>query len=118
MTTSRVSTSARAVMTRAATQAEEPVMWGAMLRFDGACGDEVYGNCTQLRESLEEQGQAYVLRVASNFTLTLAPGHESDLRVVPQIGLKVPRARASPGSLATGCRHVGILGRRLSKRHR
>jgi hypothetical protein len=47
---------------------------GAMLRFDGACGDEVYGNCTQLRESLEEQGQAYVLRVASNFTLTLAPG--------------------------------------------
>jgi SRSO17 transposase len=44
------------------------------LKFDFACGDEVYGNCTQLRESLEEQGQAYVLRVASNFTLTLAPG--------------------------------------------
>ena len=41
MTTSRVSTSARAIMTRAATQAAEPVMWGAMLRFDGACGDEV-----------------------------------------------------------------------------
>jgi SRSO17 transposase len=44
------------------------------LKFDFACGDEVYGNCTQLRESLEENGQAYVLRVASNFTLTLAPG--------------------------------------------
>ena len=44
------------------------------LTFDFACGDEVYGNCTQLRESLEEHGQAYVLRVASNFTVTLAPG--------------------------------------------
>jgi SRSO17 transposase len=44
------------------------------LRFDFACGDEVYGNCTQMRDSLEEHGQAYVLRVASNFTVTLAPG--------------------------------------------
>jgi SRSO17 transposase len=44
------------------------------LSFDFACGDEVYGSCTQLREALEEHGQAYVLRVASNFTLTLAPG--------------------------------------------
>jgi SRSO17 transposase len=44
------------------------------LAFDFACGDEVYGSCTQLRESLEEHGQAYVLRVACNFTLTLAPG--------------------------------------------
>jgi SRSO17 transposase len=44
------------------------------LRFDFACGDEVYGSCTQLREFFEERGQAYVLRVASNFTLTLAVG--------------------------------------------
>ena len=44
------------------------------LTFDFACGDEVYGSCTPLRESLEEHGQAYVLRVACNFTLTLAPG--------------------------------------------
>jgi SRSO17 transposase len=42
--------------------------------FDFVCGDEVYGACTQLREFLEERGQAYVLRVASNFTLTLAAG--------------------------------------------
>jgi SRSO17 transposase len=42
------------------------------LSFDFACGDEVYGSCTQLREYLEERGQAYVLRVASSFTLTLA----------------------------------------------
>ena len=44
------------------------------LAFDFICGDEVYGSCTDLRGFLEERGQAYVLRVASNFTLTLAPG--------------------------------------------
>jgi hypothetical protein len=44
------------------------------LSFDFACGDEVYGSCTQLREFLEGRGQAYVLRVASSFTLTLAAG--------------------------------------------
>ena len=32
--------------------------------FDFACGDEVYGACTELREFLEASGQAYVLRVA------------------------------------------------------
>jgi SRSO17 transposase len=42
--------------------------------FDFVCGDEVYGSCTRLRAFLEESGQAYVLRVASNFTLTLAAG--------------------------------------------
>ena len=42
--------------------------------FDFACGDEVYGNCTQLREFFEASGQAYVLRVPSNFMLTLAAG--------------------------------------------
>jgi SRSO17 transposase len=44
------------------------------LSFDFACGDEVYGSCTELREFLESRGQAYVLRVASSFTLILAPG--------------------------------------------
>jgi SRSO17 transposase len=44
------------------------------LRFDFICGDEVYGGCTQLREFFEARGQAYVLRVASNFPLTLAAG--------------------------------------------
>ncbi len=44
------------------------------LSFDFVCGDEVYGSCTELREFLEDRGQAYVLRVASSFTLTLAPG--------------------------------------------
>jgi SRSO17 transposase len=42
--------------------------------FDFACGDEVYGSCTQLREFFEARGQAYVLRVPSSFTLTLATG--------------------------------------------
>jgi SRSO17 transposase len=44
------------------------------LEFDFACGDEVYGGCTQLREFLEASGQAYVLRVASSFMITLTPG--------------------------------------------
>jgi SRSO17 transposase len=44
------------------------------LKFDFACGDEVYGGCTRLREFFGENGQAYVLRVASSFMITLAPG--------------------------------------------
>jgi SRSO17 transposase len=44
------------------------------ISFDFACGDGVYGGCTQLRESFEASGQAYVLRVASSFMITLAPG--------------------------------------------
>jgi SRSO17 transposase len=42
--------------------------------LDFVCGDEVYGSCTQLREYLEERGQGYVLRVPSNFHLTVARG--------------------------------------------
>jgi SRSO17 transposase len=44
------------------------------IRFDFACGDEVYGNCTGLRAFFEANDQAYVLRVPSNFTLSLAVG--------------------------------------------
>jgi SRSO17 transposase len=44
------------------------------LAFDFIAGDEVYGSCTELREYLEAAGQAYVLRVASSFMITLAAG--------------------------------------------
>jgi SRSO17 transposase len=44
------------------------------VRIDFVCGDEVYGSCTPLRDYLEEQGQAYVLRVPSSFRITLARG--------------------------------------------
>jgi hypothetical protein len=44
------------------------------IHLDFVCGDEVYGSCTQLREYLEGRGQGYVLRVPSNFHLTLATG--------------------------------------------
>ena len=44
------------------------------IRPDFYCGDEVYGNCTELRGHFEAGGQAYVLRVPSNFMLTLAAG--------------------------------------------
>ncbi len=42
--------------------------------FDFICGDEVYGSSTELREYLEARSQAYVLRVASSFRVTLAGG--------------------------------------------
>jgi SRSO17 transposase len=42
--------------------------------MDFICGDEVYGNCTRLRQALEAAGQAYVLRVPSSFRMTLAAG--------------------------------------------
>ncbi|MFC4092573.1 MULTISPECIES: IS701 family transposase [Micromonospora] len=44
------------------------------LVFDVVCGDEVYGNCTPLREFFEQRGQAYVLRVASTFMIDLPSG--------------------------------------------
>jgi SRSO17 transposase len=44
------------------------------VRLDFACGDEVYGSCTPLRVFLEDRQQGYVLRVPSNFHLTLARG--------------------------------------------
>lgn len=44
------------------------------IAFDFWCGDEVYGNCTGLREFFEDRGQAYVLRVPRNFRLTLPSG--------------------------------------------
>jgi DDE superfamily endonuclease len=47
---------------------------GDGIRPDFYCGDEVYGNCTRLRGHFEAAGQAYVLRVPSNFMLTLAAG--------------------------------------------
>ena len=44
------------------------------ISFDFACDDAVSGNCRQLREFFEASDQAYVLRVPSNFVLTLASG--------------------------------------------
>jgi SRSO17 transposase len=61
------------------------------IRFDFACGDEVYGNCTQLREFFEASDQAYVLRVPSNFTLTLAAGTTMTCAEAVKALLKHPR---------------------------
>jgi len=41
---------------------------------DFICGDEVYGNCAELREHFEDHGQGYVLRVRSTFRLIVAGG--------------------------------------------
>jgi SRSO17 transposase len=61
------------------------------IRFDFACGDEVYGSCPQLREFFEASGQAYVLRVPSNFTLTLAAGTKLTCAEAVRRLLKHPR---------------------------
>jgi SRSO17 transposase len=44
------------------------------IRPDFYCGDEVYGNCTELRAHFEADQQAYVLRVAKNFRIMLPSG--------------------------------------------
>jgi SRSO17 transposase len=44
------------------------------VRLDFVCGDEVYGSCTGLRESLEACEQGYVLRVPSSFRVTMRSG--------------------------------------------
>jgi SRSO17 transposase len=72
------------------------------LVFDFACGDEVYGSCTRLREYFEASGQAYVLRVASNFTVALAPGTKVTCKEAVKKLLKDKRRwevrSAGPGS--------------------
>jgi SRSO17 transposase len=64
---------------------------GDGIRPDFYCGDEVYGSCTQLREHFEASGQAYVLRVPSNFTLTLAAGTKLTCAEAAQALLKDKR---------------------------
>jgi SRSO17 transposase len=61
------------------------------IRPDFYCGDEVYGNCTQLREHFEAEGQAYVLRVPSNFMITLAAGTKLTCAEAVTALLKHPR---------------------------
>ena len=86
------------------------------LAFDFVCGDEVYGSCTQLREFLEDRGQAYVLRVASSFTLTLAAGTRMTCADAVKKLLKGKQALGGP------LRRQGIQGRALVRlglaRHR
>jgi hypothetical protein len=49
------------------------------IRFDFFCGDEVYGNCTQLREFFEAHRQAYVLRVP--LELPAQPGQREEVNL-------------------------------------
>ena len=71
------------------------------IRPDFYCGDEVYGHCTGLREHFEAERQAYVLRVPSNFMLTLAAGTKMTCADAVQALLKHPRrweVRSAGGS--------------------
>ena len=82
------------------------------VRLDFVCGDEVYGGCTQLREFCEARGQGYVLRVPSNFHLTLATGG--------RLTCKQAAARLLEGrrpwevrSAGTGARSSGVVPDRV-----
>jgi hypothetical protein len=74
------------------------------IRPDFYCRDEVYGSCTQLREHFEAESQAYVLRVPSNFTLTVAAGAKMTCAQAVTALLRHPRRREirSAGSGSKG----------------
>ncbi len=79
------------------------------IAFDFFCGDEVYGSCTQLRAFFEDRGQAYVLRVPSNFRLTLPRRQEVNLRGrgQPAAGPRRPPEVRSAGKGSKGARWYG-----------
>jgi len=58
---------------------------------DFTCGDEVYGACTKLREHLEREEQAYVLRVPKNFRFTMHGGTVLTCEEAVKKLLKSPR---------------------------
>ena len=75
--------------------------------FDFFCGDEVYGSCTELREFLESRGQAYVLRVARNFRLTLPGGQRLTCADAAQVAAARHCETRSAGTGARGQRWYG-----------
>ena len=97
--------------------------------FDFACGDEVYGSCTELRQFLEDRRQGYVLRVPSSFRLAVAAGATVTCKQAVTRLLKGARRwevrSAGPGSkgqrwyawawLATASRRHHLLVRRHLK---
>jgi hypothetical protein len=97
------------------------------IRFDFFCGDEVYGNCTKLREWLEKNKQAYVLRVPSNFMITLASGAKLTCKEAVSRLLKHPRrwevrsaGKGSKGDRWYAWAWIGAASRRhhlLIRRH-
>jgi SRSO17 transposase len=70
--------------------------------FDVIAGDEVYGSCTELRGFLEQRGQAYVLRVASSFLVTLTTGTRVSCKEAVKALLKDKDRRWEVRSAGTG----------------
>ena len=88
------------------------------ITVDFFCGDEVYGNCTQLRAFFEDRGQAYVLRVPSNFRLTLPDGKKLTCTAAASMlaGRKHPEVR-SAGNGSKGQRWYAWSWLAASPRH-
>jgi hypothetical protein len=90
---------------------------GDGIGLDFACGDEVYGSCTQLRQFLEARGQAYVLRVPSNFYLAVTRGVRltcktaaATLAGATRLGGPLGRPRRQGPALV----RLGLAGHRLA----
>jgi SRSO17 transposase len=77
------------------------------ITFDFFCGDEVYGSCTQLRDFLEARGQAYVLRVARNFRLSMPGGQRLTCADAGQLAAASHGEVRSAGTGARGQRWYG-----------
>jgi hypothetical protein len=75
--------------------------------FDFFCGDEVYGSCTQLRDFLEARGQAYGLRVARNFRLSMPGGQRFTCAGAAQLAAASHSEIRSAGTGARGQRWYG-----------
>ena len=86
--------------------------------LDFACGDEVYGSCTRLREFLEARSQGYVLRVPSNFYLTAARGVRLTCKQAAATLLAARRGwevrSAGPRRQGPALVRLGLAGHRLS----
>src|SRR5258708_108039 len=76
--------------------------------FDFVCGDEVYGNSTELREFCGDRGQGYVLRVRSTFHLVLAGGGEAVTcsRAARRLGKNTCRWEIRSAGAAFRCQHL------------
>jgi SRSO17 transposase len=77
------------------------------IAFDFFCGDEVYGSCTQLRTFLETRDQAYVLRVARNFRLSMPGGQRLTCADAAQLAAASHGEVRSAGQGARGQRWYG-----------
>ncbi|GAA0621580.1 hypothetical protein GCM10010174_45520 [Kutzneria viridogrisea] len=82
------------------------------IRPDFHCGDEVYGNCTELREHFEAAEQAYTPRGRQHFRITLPSGGGTVLRPddsgKPALPARAPQETGGARERGSAPPHPGI----------